>query len=174
MKQEPNTGEVCEKHREICSISRSIDKIGDSWSLLILRDLGNGLSKYEEIKENLEINPSTLSKRLQSLVAEGLVEKVLYQNNPPRAEYKLTPMGHDFLPVLAMIMVWGNKYASPKGIDTQIVDDTTHKKLTPIIVDSKTGKPIDFKKVVYSGGPANTAGKEKFLKARGAPLDASV
>jgi len=173
MRKEAKTAEACEKHWEMCSISRSIEKIGDSWSLLILRDLGNGYSKYEEIKEHLEINPSTLSKRLQSLVSEGLVEKVLYQNNPPRAEYKLTAMGQDFLPVLAMIMVWGNKHASPRGVDTQLVDSKTHRELAPVIVDSKTGKPIDFRNIVYAGGPGNSPTKEKLLKARGAPLGAS-
>ena len=77
------------------------------------------------------------------------------------------------LPVLAMIMVWGNKYASPNGIDTQLVDDATYERLIPVVVDSRTGKPIDFTKIAYAGGPANSPGKAERLKARGVPLDAA-
>jgi DNA-binding HxlR family transcriptional regulator len=157
----------------MCSISRSIDKIGDSWSLLILRDLSNGLSKYEELKNSLEIPPATLSKRLSALVGEGLLTKEIYQDNPPRAKYVLTDIGKDFLPVLAIIMMWGNKHASPNGIDTQLVDSKTHKKVVPIIVDRETGKEIDFTKIIYAGGPANSPGKIKRLKERGIPLNAA-
>jgi DNA-binding HxlR family transcriptional regulator len=163
--------ETCnERHSDMCSIARSLEKIGDSWSLLILRDLGQGLSKYDELKESLEISPATLSKRLSILVEEKLVVKVIYQENPLRAKYVLTPIGQEFLPVLAMIMVWGNKYASPNGIDTQLVDETTHRKINPIVVDGNTGKQIEFKKLSFSGGPGNSPGKTKFLIEHGAPL----
>lgn len=168
MKKKDN--EISERRRDICSISRSLDRIGDSWSFLILRDLGQGLSKYDEIRNNLEISPATLSKRLAILVEEGLVVKRIYQDNPPRAEYVLTPMGYDFLPVLAIIMVWGNKYASPNGIDTQLIDEKTHKKVTPVVIDSKTGKPIDFDTLLFAGSPANFPNKTKILKKRGLPV----
>lgn len=165
--------EIKEAHRDMCSISRSIDKIGDTWSLLILRDLGQGLSKYDEIRENLEISPATLSKRLSMMVEEGLVAKEIYQDNPLRAKYVLTSMGKDFLPVLAMIMVWGNKYASPNGVDTQLVDKKNHKKVSPIVVDAKSGEPIEFAKLTFAGGPGNSPGKTKILKKRGLPLTAA-
>lgn len=156
-----------------CSIARSIEKMGDSWGLLILRDLGHGLSKYDEIRENLGISPDTLSKRLSMLIEEGMVMKEIYQDNPPRAKYVLTTAGKDFLPVLAMIMTWGNKHASPNGVDTQLVDRKTHKKVTPIVVDAKSGEPIEFAKLCFAGGPANAPGKTKALQERGLPVTAA-
>src|ERR1700761_7133559 len=125
-------------HSDMCSISRAIEKIGDSWSLLILRDLGQGLAHFDEFQKNLLIAPGVLSKRLSALVEGGLVRKELYQDNPPRAKYVLTKAGEDFLPVLAMIMAWGNKHSSPDGIDTDLVDKTTLKRVTPVVVDSTT------------------------------------
>ena len=67
----------------LCSIGRAIDKIGDPWSLLILRDLGQGFSHFDEFQKNLSIAPGVLSKRLSTLTKEGLIKKVLYQ-----------PLGH--------------------------------------------------------------------------------
>jgi DNA-binding HxlR family transcriptional regulator len=160
-------------HLDLCSVARAIDKIGDSWSLLILRDLGHGLSHFDEIQKNLLIAPGVLSKRLSTLVQEGLVKKVLYQDNPPRAKYVLTRSGEDFLPVLAVIMVWGNKHSSPKGLDTQLVDRATLKRVDPIVVDARTNKPIEFTKLTFAGGPANTPEKVKFLKERNMPLAAT-
>ena len=160
-----------EKTKEVvCSIERAIDTIGDSWSLLIMRDLGQGLSHFDEFQKNLGIAPGVLSKRLTGLVAGRLVEKVIYQTNPPRAKYVLTEGGRDFLPVLAALMVWGNKYCSPKGVDTELVDSKTHKKISPALVDVRTGKNIDFSQTVYVGGPANSPKKAKYLTDKGLPL----
>src|ERR1700761_264289 len=142
-------------HSDMCSISRAIEKIGDSWSLLILRDLGQGLAHFDEFQKNLLIAPGVLSKRLAALVAEGLVRKELYQDNPPRAKYVLTKAGEDFLPVLVMIMVWGNEHSSPRGLYTQLVDRKTQKKVSPIVVDAKSGEPLEFGKLTFAGGPAN-------------------
>jgi len=155
---------------DLCSIARAIDKIGDHWSLLILRDLGQGLTHFDEFQKNLLIAPGVLSKRLSTLVSEGLVKKELYQDNPPRAKYVLTKAGEDFLPVLAMIMVWGNKHSSPNGLDTQLVSKTTHKKVEPVVVDAKTHEPIVFSTLTFAGGPGNTPEKIKALKERNYPL----
>jgi len=157
---------------DLCSIARAIDKIGDHWSLLILRDLGQGLTYFDEFQKNLLIAPGVLSKRLSTLVSEGLVRKELYQDNPPRARYVLTKAGEDFLPVLAMIMVWGNEHSSPSGLDTQLVDKSTLKKISPIVVDAKTKEPIEFSKLTFAGGPANSAAKIKVLTERNMPLAA--
>lgn len=157
-------------HTALCSISRAIEKIGDSWSLLILRDLGQGLAHFDEFQKNLLIAPGVLSKRLATLVEAGLVKKELYQDNPPRAKYVLTKAGEEFLPVLAVIMAWGNKHSSPDGLDTQLVDRSTHKKINPIVVDAATNEPIEFSKLIFAGGPANSPEKVRFLQERKMPL----
>jgi DNA-binding HxlR family transcriptional regulator len=154
----------------LCSIGRAINKIGDPWSLLILRDLGQGISHFDEFQKNLGIAPGVLSKRLSTLTKEGLIQKVLYQNNPPRAKYVLSEAGEDFMPVLAVIMTWGNKHSSPNGIDTELVDRQTHKKVSPIVVNAETGEPIEFSKIQFAGGRDASPAKIKFLKERNQPL----
>ncbi len=154
----------------LCSIARAIEKFGDSWSLLILRDLGQGFSHFDEFQKNLGIAPGVLSKRLSTLTQAGLIKKELYQDNPPRAKYVLTEAGVDFLPILAVIMEWGNKHSSPNGIDTLLVDRKTHKKVSPVVVDAITMEPIEFEKIQFAGGPSATEEKIKFLKERNQPL----
>lgn len=161
-------------HTDLCSISRAIKKIGDAWSMLILRDLGQGLSQFDEFQKNLLIAPGVLSKRLSGLVEEGLVRKEMYQDNPPRAKYVLTEAGVEFLPVLAVIMAWGNKHSSPNGLDTQLVDKSTLRRVDPVVVDAATHEPIRFSNLVFAGGPASSPEKVRRLKELKIPLAAST
>ena len=153
-----------------CSIGRAIDKIGDPWSLLILRDLGQGFTHFDEFERNLGIAPGVLSKRLSTLIRQGVIKKELYQDNPPRAKYVLTQAGEDFLPILAVIMTWGNKYSSPNGIDTMLADRQTHRRLSPIVVDAKTREPIEFAKIEFAGGSTASPKRISTLKSRSLPL----
>lgn len=154
----------------LCSIARAIEKFGDSWSLLILRELGQGFSHFDEFQKNLGIAPGVLSKRLSTLTQAGLLKKELYQDNPPRAKYVLTEAGEDFLPILAVIMSWGNKHSSPNGIDTLLVDRKSHKRVVPIVVDGQTMQPLEFAKIQFAGGPDTPPEKIKILKERNQPL----
>lgn len=86
-----------------CSIARSLDLVGDAWSILILRDAHVGLTRFEEFRKNLRIAPTMLTRRLAALHEDGLLEKRLYSERPPREEYVLTAAGRDFLPVLVML-----------------------------------------------------------------------
>jgi DNA-binding HxlR family transcriptional regulator len=153
-----------------CSIGRAMSLVGESWSILILRDLAQGLSQYEEFRKNLGISPSMLSKRLNELTEACLIKKTLYQDNPPRYAYSLTPRGEDFLPVIATLLAFGNKHASPNGIDTQLMHSETHRRIDPIVVDERTGEPLNFKQIVFGGGPANSEKKIATLKRRNLPL----
>jgi DNA-binding HxlR family transcriptional regulator len=99
-----------------CPIARALDVVGDAWSLLILRDAFAGLTRFDQFRKSLGIVPTMLTRRLAALTEEGLLEKRLYSERPPREEYVLTPTGHDFLPVLTMIGAWGRKYRCKGGL----------------------------------------------------------
>jgi DNA-binding HxlR family transcriptional regulator len=95
-----------------CPIARSLDIVGDRWTLLVIRDLGRGHSRFADLMtELLGISPNVLSDRLKLLEQEGIVTSSLYSEHPPRAEYHLTPKGEALLPVLRALMAWGNEYA---------------------------------------------------------------
>jgi len=124
-----------------CPIGRGIASVGDAWSLLILRDAGQGLTRFDEFRKSLGIAPTILTRRLATLTEEGLLEKRRYSERPPRDEYLLTEAGRDFLPVLFMIGAWGRKHRG-KGKLTRFLDAETGEELRPVAVDVATGAEI--------------------------------
>jgi DNA-binding HxlR family transcriptional regulator len=94
-----------------CPIARSLEKVGEWWSMLILRDVGRGMSRFDELQQSLGIGSNTLTRRLKALVDQGLLERRKYSERPLRYAYVLTPVGKDFRPVLRALIKWGNKHA---------------------------------------------------------------
>ena len=98
--------------QQACPIARSLDIVGDRWTLLVLRDLRRGHSKFADLLLSLQgISPTVLSERLQSLEQDGLVARRFYSDHPPRAEYVLTPRGDSLAPVLKALYDWGTEHA---------------------------------------------------------------
>jgi DNA-binding HxlR family transcriptional regulator len=131
-----------------CPIARSIDCVGDAWSLLILRDAISGLTRFDQFRKSLGIAPTILTRRLATLTDEGLLEKRLYSERPPREEYVLTAAGRDFLPVLTMLGAWGRKYRS-EGRLTQLIDAETRQEIQPVVVDAVTGAKIGTRPMLF-------------------------
>src|SRR5277367_1724443 len=96
-----------------CPIARSLKHVGEWWSILILRDAFQGLTRFDQFQKSLGIAPNMLTRRLSGLVESGLLEKRQYAAKPPRFEYILTPKGQDFRPVLWALMEWGNTHFAP-------------------------------------------------------------
>ena len=124
-----------------CPIARSLDFLGDAWSILILRDAHAGLTRFEQFRKRLGIAPTILTKRLATLTEEGILEKRIYSEHPPRDEYVLTTAGRDFLPVLFMIGDWGRKYRGD-GKLVRFLDAETGMEIKPVVLDEVTGAKI--------------------------------
>ena len=73
-----------------CPIARSLERVGEWWSILILRDASLGLTRFDEFQESLGIAPNILTRRLKALVEAGLLERRRYSERPPRDEYVLS------------------------------------------------------------------------------------
>jgi len=93
-----------------CPVARTLDVVGERWTLLILRDAFNGVRRYEDFAARLPIARNVLARRLQKLVAHGILSRVPYQDHPPRYEYRLTPAGMELYPVIVALVQWGNRY----------------------------------------------------------------
>ncbi|GHH84120.1 HxlR family transcriptional regulator [Streptomyces sulfonofaciens] len=96
-----------------CSIARSLDVFGDSWTLLIIREaIVAGSTRFQEFREALGIAPNILAKRMALLVEEGLMERRTYREPGVRArdEYVLTEAGRSLTPVIAALAAWGRAY----------------------------------------------------------------
>jgi DNA-binding HxlR family transcriptional regulator len=97
-----------------CSIARSLEIVGERWTLLIIRDAFLGLRRFEEFHASLGIARNVLTDRLNRLVREGILEKVRYSERPERFEYRLTRKGRDLQVALAGLRQWGDRYLSEK------------------------------------------------------------
>jgi DNA-binding HxlR family transcriptional regulator len=126
-----------------CPIARSLEHVGEWWSILILRDAFFGRTRFDEFRDSLGVAPNILTRRLKALVEAGLLERRRYCERPPRDEYVLTARGRDFRPVLLSLMSWGNRHFPPDGLGTQLVDVSTGLPADPVLVDRVTGRPID-------------------------------
>lgn len=130
-----------EKNFGTCPIDRGLKLIGDRWSMLVLRDVQRGFTRYDQMRTSLGIAPNILARRLTALADAGLLEKRRYSQHPPRDEYLLTEKGRDFLPILAAIGAWGRKH-NGGGALTRQVDIETGQAIRPVVIDANTGAPL--------------------------------
>jgi DNA-binding HxlR family transcriptional regulator len=138
----------------LCPIARSLEHVGEWWSMLILRDAMLGFTRFDEFEKNLGIAPNMLTRRLTSLVDSGLLQRRRYSEKPPRDEYLLTDCGRDFAPVLMAMLAWGNKHFASEGIASVVVDKESGKRIEPVVTDRKTGQELTIENVRLSVGPA--------------------
>ena len=99
----------------MCPIARSLERVGEWWSILILRDALHGLTRFDQFQKSLGIAPNMLTRRLAALVEAGLLERRRYSERPPRDEYVLTDRGRDFKPVLIALVAFGKKHFAAPG-----------------------------------------------------------
>ena len=140
-----------------CPVARSLERVGEWWSILILRDAFNGLRRFDEFQKNLDIAPNMLTRRLNALVEGGLLERRRYSERPPRDEYVLTARGRDFRPVLLALLAWGNRHFAPEGASVMLIDGETGEAADPILVDRRTGRPVTEHPYAIVPGPAADA-----------------
>ncbi len=141
-----------------CPIARSLDLVGEWWSILILRDAFRGVRRFDDFQASLGIARNLLSRRLKRLVEAGLLETRPYSDRPPRHEYRLTDKGRDLYPVLMGLLDWGNRWA-PHPHSAIALSRRTGARLDPVLIDRATGEPITPQSVVmqYAPDPARDA-----------------
>jgi DNA-binding HxlR family transcriptional regulator len=103
---------------DTCSIARTLALVGDRWTLLVLRDVANGVRRFDELAGHLGIARNILSRRLAALSGAGLVERTAYRvaGERERHEYRLSGPGRELIPILLAFMDWGDRnLAGPEG-----------------------------------------------------------
>jgi DNA-binding HxlR family transcriptional regulator len=140
-----------------CPIARSLDRVGEWWSILILRDAFLGATRFEQFQKNLDIAPNTLTRRLHALVEAGLLERHRYCERPPRDEYRLTAAGRDFRPVMWALLAWGNRHFAPEGPSVMLIDGQTNQVADPVLVDRNSGAELTAPRFRTTPGPAADA-----------------
>jgi DNA-binding HxlR family transcriptional regulator len=139
-----------------CPVARSLARVGERWNILILRDAFYGMTRFDEFRKSLDIAPNILSKRLEDLVQDGLLEKRAYNEKPLRYEYRLTEVARDFRPVMLAFMEWGNRHFAPNGAPVQPVSRITGAPVVTGFIDTSTGQPVATSDCTVEAGPAAT------------------
>jgi DNA-binding HxlR family transcriptional regulator len=131
---------------QVCSVARTLEAIGDRWTLLVVRDLFFGLRRFDDLQHDLGVARNVLTDRLSRLVDEGIVERRLYQERPRRYEYRLTAKGLDLWPVMISLMKWGDRHAlDDGGAPMRVVHRVCGGEIDERFNCQRCGEPIDMR-----------------------------
>lgn len=137
-----------------CPVAQAMAVIGDSWTVLILRDALRGATKFDEFQTATRAPRATLSERLSHLVEHGVMEKVQYEAHPPRHEYRLTARGRALQPVLMMLSHWSETHLPVKTRSTGRRHTTCGHSFSPVMTCSECGETVTPETVSYDRRPA--------------------
>jgi len=127
---------------QVCSIARSLEVVGERWTLLIVRDALRGTRRFEDFRGSLGIAHNVLSDRLGKLREAGILERQLYQTRPERYEYRVTPAGLDLWPVIMSLLLWGDGHRAPEGPPLMVLHRGCGGRLRPGLTCSACEKPL--------------------------------
>ncbi len=147
-----------------CSVARTLDAIGDRWSLLIIRDAFYGVRRFDAFQRNLGVARNILTDRLEKLIAKGVLERRQYEERPLRYEYRLTEQGRDLVGVVLAMMRWGDRWTGQGDAPVSIIHTTCGHVTEPLVSCSECGEELKLENLLADPIPIN--GK----RARG-PLD---
>ena len=137
-----------------CSIARTLEVIGEWWTLLILRDAFLGVRRFDDFQRDLGIARNILTDRLNILVDHGILERHRYQERPARDEYRLTDKGLDLFPVLVSLLGWGDRWtAGADGPPLVLEHQSCGREATPIMVCPHCGEPVTAQTMRTHPGP---------------------
>ncbi|SDH58053.1 DNA-binding transcriptional regulator, HxlR family [Actinokineospora alba] len=145
------------KHTELsdadCAIAQALSVVGDWWTLLVVRDIAGGVTRFDALQRELAVSRKTLTERLKSLVEHGVVERRQYSQHPPRFEYLLTDAGRGLLPVLIALQDWGTRHVTGDGSLTATTTPTSAeaarvhglvgRKIPALTLTSDRGEPVE-------------------------------
>lgn len=143
---------------EICAIARSLDVIGDWWTLLIVRDALAGLRRFGEFQRSLGAAKNILTTRLRALVAQGILETAPASDGSAYQEYRLTDKGRALVPVLVALGQWSSAHLYlPEEQRMVAVDRERRLPVRPLEVVADDGRRLDYDDVHFDSPPRPSA-----------------
>ncbi|WP_028062376.1 winged helix-turn-helix transcriptional regulator [Solirubrobacter soli] len=144
-----------------CPIALGLESVGEWWTILILRDVFDGFTRFDDLQRNLGISPSMLARRLKAMLDAGLLTKRRYSEHPPRDEYVLTEAGAAFRPVILALYAWSEDHVTGHARKLIAIDKATGEEIDPVVVDRRTGRPVDELDVAFTAGEAAGEGMRR-------------
>ena len=154
---------------ENCSIARTLELVGERWTLLIIRQALLGTRRFDEFQSELGIARNVLSTRLERLVEAGILRRSLYEERPKRYEYRLTKKGTDLWPVLMAMLQWGDRYEAPEGPPVVIEHRDCGGELDDRRRCRRCGQELEAWQGVRRPGPGWIGGRSSSGDAPGIP-----
>ena len=151
-----------------CPIALGLESVGEWWTILILRDVFDGFTRFDDLQRNLGISPSMLARRLKAMLDAGLLTKRRYSEHPPRDEYVLTEAGAAFRPVMLALYAWSEDHVTGHARKLIAIDKATGEEIDPVVVDRRTGRPVDELDVAFTAGAAAGEGMRQRYEAAAA------
>jgi len=133
-----------------CSVARTLLVLGDKWTFLILRDAFFGIRRYEELRARLGIATNILTDRLARLTEQGILVKMLYQENPERFEYRLTEKGKDFYGPFIAMMRWGDKWLAGGKPSLKLRHRDCGQDFQPLVVCDHCYQELDPRQMDFT------------------------
>ncbi len=138
------------------AVARMLGLLGDEWTLLVVQQALLGATRYAEFKARLPISNSVLTRRLQSLTDEGLLNRREYQHNPPRSEYVITSRGRSLWPVFVSIWAWERRWVPHHAEPLPAMRHTCGDEFSPVVTCGSCGETTTEKDVVAQWGPSGS------------------
>jgi DNA-binding HxlR family transcriptional regulator len=139
---------------QVCSVARTLERIGDRWTMLVIRDAFLGFRRFDDFQRDLGVARNVLTDRLARLVDDGILEKQRYQERPERFEYRLTEKGLDLWPVLVSLMKWGDRHApADDGPPTLVLHKGCGGVVDERFVCGACGAAVDARSAEARPGP---------------------
>lgn len=154
---------------QICSMARTLEVVGERWSLLIIRDAAfAGVTRFGDFQHNLGIATNVLAARLDAFVAAGIMRRRAVDERPEQYEYVLTDKGRDLVPALVALTAWGDRWDAPDGPPIDYVHATCGKPVELAVTCASCGT-IDAAEVAARPGrgmPAEYLARRRPARAR--------
>ena len=132
-----------------CSVARTLEVVGEWWTLLVLRDAFRGVRRFDDFQRSLGIARNILADRLATLVEHGILQRRRYQDRPDRYEYRLTEKGLDLYPVLLAMMRWGDRWSSDGVPPVRLTHRACGHEVTPEMRCPACGGPIEARGMTF-------------------------
>lgn len=132
-----------------CPVAQAMSVIGDAWTMLILRDALRGTTKFDEFQRSTRASRAILSERLSRLVEHGVMERRLYEDHPPRHDYRLTKKGRALQPVLMSMAHWSEMHLPKPTRSVARRHTVCGHSFTPVYTCSECGEPVTPETVAF-------------------------
>jgi DNA-binding HxlR family transcriptional regulator len=153
-----------------CSVAQCLEVVGEWWSMLIVRDLFLGITRFEDFHQRLGISRNILNQRLEHLIERGVIDRVPYCEHPVRYDYRLTEKGKDLWLVLSAMRQWGDRWEAPEGPPMELVHTGCGHVAEVVAACSVCGEPVNRRDMRAVSGPGHRHSTGD--RADGAPITA--